>query len=79
MNISLGSALATIGLTIPAVLLISLFRGHTIHLGLDAPDIVLLVGTLASATIVLGGWKTNMLAGAVHLILFAACVVLIFD
>ncbi len=79
VNISLGSALATIGLTIPAILVISLIQGHVIELGLEANDMVLLVATLITAAIVFSAGKTNMLAGAVHLVLFVAYVVLIFD
>lgn len=79
VNIALGSALATIGLTVPAVLAISEFTGKHIELGLPPYDIVLLGATFLVADSTFGGQRTNILAGAVHLILFAAYVVLIFD
>ena len=79
VNIVLGSALATIGMTIPAVLAISLFTGRTIELGLEAVDIVLLLLTLLVSLINFGAGRTNILQGAVHLILFVSYIVLIFD
>jgi len=79
VNIALGSALATIGLTVPAVLLVSAASGKAIELGLNAPEMALLAATFFCATVVFSGNRTNMLAGAVHLVLFAAYVVLIFD
>jgi len=79
VNIALGSALATIGLTIPAVLAISLFTGRAIELGLDPVDIVLLTLTLLVSTVNLGTGRTNILQGAVHLILFISYIILIFD
>ena len=79
VNIGLGSALSTIGLTIPAVLIISMVTGRTIELGLEMPEIVLLSLTLVVATINFGSGRTNIMQGAVHLILFFSYVVLIFD
>jgi Ca2+:H+ antiporter len=79
VNIALGSALSTIGLTIPAVLAISLVTGATVELGLEPVQIVMLVLTLLVSVINFAGGRTNILQGAVHLILFLAYVVLIFD
>lgn len=79
VNIGLGSALSTIGLTIPAVLVISLVTGRTIELGLEAAEIVLLILTLVVAAINFGTGRTNIMQGAVHLIIFLAYIVLIFD
>jgi Ca2+:H+ antiporter len=79
VNILLGSALATISLTIPAVLTIGLVTGQTIILGLDPVDIVLLVLTLAVSRLTFASARTNVLLGAVHLLLFFAYVMLIFD
>lgn len=79
VNIALGSALATIGLTVPAVLIISEFSGEFIELGLFYPEMVLLIATFFCASTVFGGQRTNTLAGAVHLVLFFAYIVLIFD
>jgi Ca2+:H+ antiporter len=79
VNILLGSALATISLTVPAVLTIGLVTGQTIVLGLDPLDIVLLALTLATSMLTFASARTNVLLGAVHLLLFFAYVVLIFD
>ncbi|MBN9670355.1 calcium:proton antiporter [Roseibium aggregatum] len=79
VNICLGSAVATIGLTVPAVLMVSLFTGHSIELGLEEPEIVMLVLTLFVSLLTFGSRTTNYLMGAVHLALFAAYVLMIFD
>jgi len=79
VNIALGSALATIGLTIPAVLVISLFTGRTIELGLEPVEIVLLILTLLVCTVNFVTERTNVLKGAVHMIIFVSYIILIFD
>jgi Ca2+:H+ antiporter len=79
VNICLGSALATIGLTVPAVLLIGVFSGIHVVLGLADAKIVLLALTLFVASLTFGNARTNMLQGMVHLALFAVYLVLIFD
>jgi len=79
MNISLGSGLATIGLTIPAVLAIGLITGEPIQLGLDLVDTILLCLTLALCVINFQGGRTNMMQGFIHLLVFAAWLLLIFD
>jgi Ca2+:H+ antiporter len=70
LNLGLGSALATIGLTIPAVAALSLMAQLPIALGLDAKSIVLLFLTLIVATLSLGTGRTTILQGAVHLVIF---------
>jgi Ca2+:H+ antiporter len=79
INIALGSALATIGLTVPSVLLVGWAVGQDVSLGLGAPELVLLAATMLCALANFGGTRTNKLAGIVHLVLFAGYVVLIFD
>ncbi len=79
VNILLGSVLATIGLTVPAALGISLFIGHPIHLGLDAADITLLIMTLANCMITFSQGETNAFQGFVHLLLFSIYIVFMFD
>ena len=79
VNIALGSALATIGMTIPAVLAVSLFTGRAIELGLDPVDIVLLILTLLVWAVNFGAGRANILQGALHLILFISYIILIFD
>ncbi|GAA0582117.1 ionic transporter y4hA [Craurococcus roseus] len=71
LNLALGSALATIGLTIPTVAAVSLLLGFDLVLGLDARDTVLLVLTLFVAVLTLGTGRTTVLQGAVHLVIFA--------
>jgi Ca2+:H+ antiporter len=78
VNILLGSVLATIGLTIPAVVTIGLVTNRAIILGLNAVDTVLLLLTLAVSMITFSSPRTNMLLGAVHLLMFLAYVMLIF-
>jgi len=79
VNLSLGSALSTIGLTIPTMIVISLLTGAPLELGLTAVDTILLVLTLFIAQMTFSGAPTNILLGGVHLVLFAAFVVLIFN
>jgi Ca2+:H+ antiporter len=71
LNLALGSALATIGLTIPAVATVSIALGRRLELGLDAKGQVLLLLTLLLSVITLGTGRTTVLQGIVHLVLFA--------
>lgn len=79
INLLLGSVLASISLTIPAVLAIGLLTDRSIVLALEAVDVILLVLTLAMSTLTFASGRTNILLGAVHLLLFAAYVVLVFE
>jgi Ca2+:H+ antiporter len=78
-NILLGSALATIGLTVPAILTIGLVTGKRVELGLVPVEMLMLILTLAVCTLTFSGGRTNLLQGAVHVVLFLAYVVLIFN
>jgi Ca2+:H+ antiporter len=71
LNLALGSALATIGLTIPTVAAVAIAIGQPLELGLDAKDEVLLVLTLLLGVITLGTGRTTVLQGIVHLVIFA--------
>jgi Ca2+:H+ antiporter len=79
VNLLLGSVLASISLTIPAVLAIGFITDQTIVLGLDAADTTLLVLTLAVSMLTFASSRTNVLLGAVHLLLFVAYLMLIFE
>jgi Ca2+:H+ antiporter len=79
VNILLGSALATISLTVPAVLMIGLVIDRDVQLGLDQVDMILLLLTLTVSTLTFTGGRTNILQGAVHLVLFLAFILLIFN
>jgi Ca2+:H+ antiporter len=71
LNISLGSALATISLTVPAVVTFSMVTGTPIVLGLGDSGMVLLTLTLLVSVVTFAGPRTNILQGAVHLVIFA--------
>jgi Ca2+:H+ antiporter len=78
INILFGSVLATIGLTIPAVLLIGLLTKRPVALGLQGGNLPLLLLTLAVSVVTFTSRKTNVLQGCIHLLLFAVFVLLIF-
>jgi Ca2+:H+ antiporter len=71
LNLALGSVLATIGLTIPAVTSVSLALHQPLQLGLDEKDQALLLLTLLLAAITLSTGRTTVLQGIVHLLIFA--------
>jgi Ca2+:H+ antiporter len=79
INILFGSVLATIGLTIPAVLTISLITKRPIVLGVEGGNLPLLLLTLAASVVTFTSGKTNVLQGCVHLLLFAVFLLLIFS
>jgi Ca2+:H+ antiporter len=72
MNLAIGSALASIGLTIPAVVAASVVLGLPLVLGLESKDMVLLGLTFLVGSITLASGRTNVMQGAVHLVIFAA-------
>jgi Ca2+:H+ antiporter len=73
MNLAIGSALASIGLTIPVVAAASVVLGIPLVLGLDEPkDIVMLALTFVVSAVTLATGRTHMMQGAVHLVMFAA-------
>jgi Ca2+:H+ antiporter len=76
LNLALGSALASIGLTIPVVALLSILLGLPLLLGLSPKDLVLLALTFVVSGITLGTGRTNVLQGAVHLVIFGAFLLL---
>ncbi|SEN13664.1 Ca2+:H+ antiporter [Luteibacter sp. UNCMF331Sha3.1] len=78
VNVFLGSVLSTIGLTIPAILLISRVTGHPIRLGLEHTDLVLFVLTLFMSVVTFSSPRTHLLQGAVHLVLFATFIFFVF-
>jgi len=71
LNLALGSALATIGLTIPAVAAVSIVLGQRLDLGLGLKEMTLLALTLLVGVITLGTGRTTVLQGIVHLVVFA--------
>lgn len=79
VNILLGSVLASIGLTIPLVICISLVTGRKLVLGIDPVDTVMLVLTLVTSIVTFSLPRTNLLLGCVHLLLFLAYMMLMFE
>jgi Ca2+:H+ antiporter len=79
INIFLGSVLSTIGLSVPFMLAISHFTAHEVYLGLTPANDLLLVLTLVVSVVTFASGRTNVLQGAVHLMLFAAFLMLIFQ
>ncbi|MBK8579906.1 MAG: ionic transporter y4hA [Candidatus Accumulibacter sp.] len=75
-NLALGSALATIGLTIPAVAATSILLGLPLDLGLPPKEVALLALTLLLTSTTLSGGRATILQGAVHLVVFAVFVFL---
>ena len=71
LNLALGSALASIGLTIPAVAIVSLMTGWSLTLGIDAKSSVLLLLSLLVSSLSLGTGRTTVMQGTVHLVIFA--------
>ena len=79
VNLCLGAAASTIGLTVPAIVAVGLLTGKTVVLGLDPTGVVLLAVTLALSILTFGGLRTTVLEGAVHLVMFLVYLVLIFS
>lgn len=79
INLALGTALSSIRLTIPAVLTIGFLTERTIILGLDAVDTTVLLLTLVMSLLTFALERTNVLLGAVHVLLFLAYLMLIFE
>jgi Ca2+:H+ antiporter len=71
LNLALGSALATTGLTIPAVAVVAIMLGQPLELGLAPKEEVLLMLTLFVSVITLGTGRTTVLQGVIHLVIFA--------
>lgn len=78
LNLALGSGLASIGLTIPAVAVVSVWLAEPLQLGIDQKNLVLLALTLIVGTLTLGTGRTTVLQGGVHVVIFAAFIVLAF-
>ena len=78
LNCALGSVVATIGLTVPAISFFCLLTGHDIVFGLEKRDTMMLLLTLMISIVSFGAGRTNVLTGLVHLVIFAAYVFFIF-
>jgi Ca2+:H+ antiporter len=78
INLALGSSLATIGLTIPAVAVAAYALDKQLVLGLNAQGMVLLVLTFILSMLTFGTGRTNILFGLVHVVVFAVFVFMVF-
>lgn len=78
MNLAIGSALASIGLTIPVVVLAAVWLELPLTLGVAPKDMALLALTFIVGAITLGSGRTNLMQGAIHLVVFAAFLFLTF-
>ncbi len=78
MNLAIGSAVASIGLTIPAVVVAAFILKLPLVLGIDPTNLVLLAVTFLVCTVTLTTGRTHIMQGAVHLVLFAAFLFLAF-
>ncbi len=79
VNLCLGAAASTIGLTVPAVLVLAVSTGQNVVLGLDPAEMVLLVLTLVLNLLTFTSRRTTVLHGAMHLMVFAVYFTLIFN
>jgi len=78
INLALGSSLATIGLTIPAVGVVTYALDKELVLGLNGQGMVLLLLTFFLSMLTFGTGRTNILFGLVHMLVFAIFLFLAF-
>jgi Ca2+:H+ antiporter len=78
LNLALGSSLATIGLTIPAIAAANIFLQKPLILGLDPRDLALVMMTLSASILTFGTGRTNVLFGFLHLVIFGTFLFLAF-
>jgi len=79
MNLAIGSAIASIGLTVPLVVVVAIAMDLPLILGLDPKGIVMLTVTFLLGAITLATGRTHFMHGAVHLVMFAAYLFLAFS
>lgn len=79
LNLALGSALATIGMTFPAVAIVTLYLGTPLMLGLEPSAMILLALTMLVSTLTFATGRTHVLHGLVHLVIFATFLFLSFQ
>lgn len=77
INLALGSSIATIGLTVPAVAIATYLLDKPLVLGLGARDMVLLLMTMLISLLTFGTGRTNILFGLVHMLVFAVFIFLV--
>ena len=78
INLCLGAFVSTVGLTIPAVLIVGLVTDKTVIMGVSTTETVLLLLTIGLTTLTFIGQRASALQGTLHLALFAVFGVLLF-
>jgi Ca2+:H+ antiporter len=78
LNLGLGSALASIGLTIPVIAIMSAYLGLSVNLGLGPTEMVFLFLTLIVTALTLIPGRATLLQGVVHLCIFGAFMMVVF-
>lgn len=79
INLCHGAFVSTVGLTVPAVLIIGLITDKTVVFGMTATETILFVITLLLSVMTFLGKRTTPLVGIMHLVLFAVFILLIFN
>ncbi|UOA08460.1 calcium:proton antiporter [Methylobacter sp. S3L5C] len=78
INLCLGAFVSTVGLTVPAVLVIGLITGKQVIMGITNTEIVLFITTIALSMLTFNGQRTSPIQGFIHLTLFAIFGLLLF-
>ena len=78
INLALGSSIATIGLTVPAVAVAAYALDKQLVLGLSNQDMLILLLTFMVSMLTFGTGRTNILFGLVHMVVFAVFVFMVF-
>jgi Ca2+:H+ antiporter len=78
INLALGSSFATIGLTVPAVAVVAYTLDKQLVLGLNTPEMALLILTFVISMLTFGTGRTNILFGLVHMLVFAVFLFMVF-
>lgn len=76
-NLALGSAIATVGLSVPILVRVAAWLGQPLELGIFPADTVLLVLAIVTGMLALSGRITNLLQGGVLLVVFAAWLLVV--
>lgn len=79
INLCHGAFVSTVGLTVPAVLIIGLIASKTVLFGMTSTETILFVITLVLSMLSFSGRRTAPIVGIMHLVLFAVFVILIFN
>lgn len=79
INLCLGAATSTVGLTVPVVLAIGIFTKQTVILGLKPTEMTLLAITLILSSLTFSNRRTTLLEGSVHIVVFLVYLVLVFN